>query len=53
MAALVVEARSKKKGKVDGPNESEIILLGHYIKFGLRISRVTRISRNKRLRHGE
>ena len=32
-AALVVEARSKKKGKVDGPNESEMILLGYYIKF--------------------
>ena len=48
-AALVVEARSMKKGKVDGPNESEMILLGHCIKFGLRISRVTRISRNKLL----
>ena len=53
VAALVVEARSKKKGKVDGLNESELILLGYYIKFGPRISRVTRISRNKRLRHGE
>ena len=47
VAALVVEARSKKKGKANGPNESEMILLGYYIKFGLRISRVTRISRNK------
>ena len=53
VAALVVEARSKKKGKANGPNESEMILLGYYIKFGLRISRVTHISRNKRLRHGE
>ena len=53
MVALVVETRSKKKGKVDGPNESEIRLLGYYIKFGPRISRVTRISQNKRLRHGE
>ena len=53
MAALVVEARSKKKGKVNGPNESEIILLRYYIKFRPRISRVTRISRNKRLQHGE
>ena len=32
-AALVVEARSKKKGKINGPNESEMILLGYYIKF--------------------
>ena len=46
--ALVVEARSKK-GKVDGPNESEMILLGYYIKFGPRISRVTHISQNKQL----
>ena len=37
MVALVVEAHSKKKGKVDGPNESEMILLGYYIKFGPRI----------------
>ena len=29
VAALVVEARSKKKGKVDGPNEPEMILLGY------------------------
>ena len=53
VAALVVEARSKKKGKVNGPNESEMIFLRYYIKFRPRISRVTRISRNKRLRHGE
>ena len=53
MAALVVEACSKKKGKVDGPNESKMILLGYYIKFGPKISRVTRISWDKRLRHGE
>ena len=43
MVALVVEARSKKKGKVDGPNESEMILLGYYIKFGLGILGVTHI----------
>ena len=53
MAALVVEAHSKKKGKANGPSESEMILLGYYIKFGPRISRITRVSRNKRLRHGE
>ena len=47
-AALVVESCSKK-GKVDRPNGSEMILLGYYIKFGPKISRVTRISRNKRL----
>ena len=52
-AALVVEARSKKKGKANGPNESEMILLGYYIKFGLRISRATRIFQNKQLRYGE
>ena len=52
VAALVVEARLKK-GKANGPNESEMILLGYYIKFGPRISRVTRIFRNKRLRYGE
>ena len=36
IAALVVEACSRKKGKVNGPGELEIILLGYYIKFGLR-----------------
>jgi len=53
VAALIVEARSKKKGKANGPNESEMILLGYYIKFGPRISRFTHIFQNKRLRHGE
>ena len=53
IAALVVEARSKKKGKANGSNELEMILLGYYIKFGLRISRVTHIFWNKWLRHGE
>ena len=33
VAALVVEARSKKKGKANGLSESEMILLGYYIKF--------------------
>ena len=33
VAALVVEARSKKKGKANGPSELEMILLGYYIKF--------------------
>ena len=47
MAALVVEARSNKKGKVNGPDESEMILLGYYVKFGPRISRVTCIFWNK------
>ena len=51
--ALVVGACSKKKGKVDGSNESKMILLGYYIKFRPRISGVTHIFRNKRLRHGE
>ena len=51
--ALVAEARSKKKGEEDGPNESEMILMGYYIKLGPRMSRVTRISRNERLRRGE
>ena len=49
MAALVVEARSKKKGEVDGPNESKMRLLGYYIKFRPRKSGVTRIFQNKRL----
>ena len=53
MAALVVEACSRKNGKVNRLSELEIILLGYYIKFRLRISRVTRISWNKRLQHGE
>ena len=53
VVALVVEACSKKKGKANGPNELEMILLGYYIKFGPRISGVTHISRNKWLRHGE
>ena len=51
--ALVVEARLKNKGKANGPNESEMILLGYYIKFGPRISGVTCLFRNKRLRHGK
>ena len=53
VAALVVEARSRKKGKANGPSESEMILLGYYIKFEPRILGVTCIFRNKRLRHGE
>ena len=53
VVTLVVEARLKKKGKVNGPSESEMILLGYYIKFRPRISRVTRIFWNKRLWHGE
>ena len=52
VAALVVEACSKE-GKVNQPSELEMIMLGYYIKFRPRISKVTRISRNKRLRHGE
>ena len=48
VAALVVEVRSKK-AKANGPSESKMILLGYYIKFGPRISEVTRIFRNKRL----
>ena len=53
MAVLAVKVCLRKKGKVNGPNESEMILLGYYIKFGPRISGVTHISRNKWLRHGE
>ena len=53
VAALVVEARSKEKGKVNGPSELEMILLGYYIKFRPRISGVTCTFQNKRLRHGE
>ena len=53
IAALVVEACSRKKGKVNRLNELEMILLGYYIKFGPRISRVTHLSRNEQLRHGE
>ena len=34
MAALVIEACSKKKGKVNRPNGLKVILLGCYIKFG-------------------
>ena len=33
MAALVVEACSRKKGKANRPSELEMILLGYYIKF--------------------
>jgi len=35
-AALVVEACSRKKGKVNRPSELEMILLGYYMKFGPR-----------------
>ena len=38
MAAAAVMICSKKKGKIDGPNESKMILLGYYIKFRPRIS---------------
>ena len=33
MAALVVEACSRKKRKANGPSKLEMILLGYYIKF--------------------
>ena len=36
VAALAVEACSKKKGKANRPSELEMILLGYYIKFGPR-----------------
>ena len=38
VAALVVEACSKKEGKVNRPSELKMILLGYYIKFRPRIS---------------
>ena len=47
VAALVVEACSKKKRKANGLNESEMILLEYYIKFRSRISRVMCIFWNK------
>ena len=34
VAALVIEACSKKKGKVNRPSGLKVILLGCYIKFG-------------------
>ena len=34
MAALVIEACSKKKGKVNRPSQLKVILFGCYIKFG-------------------
>ena len=36
IAALAVEACSRKKGKTNRPNELKMILLGYYIKFGPR-----------------
>ena len=33
MAAWVVEACSRKKGKANRPSKLEIMLLGYYIKF--------------------
>ena len=33
VAALVIEACSKKKGKVNRPSGLKVILLGCYIKF--------------------
>ena len=36
MAASAVKICSRKKGKENGPSELEMILLGYYIKFGLR-----------------
>ena len=34
VAALVIEACSKKKGKINWPSRLKVILLGCYIKFG-------------------
>ena len=34
MAALVVEACSRKKRKANGPSKLEMILLRYYTKFG-------------------
>ena len=53
VVALVVEARSKKKGKANGQSELEMILFGYYIKFRPGISGVTHIFWNKWLQHGE
>ena len=53
MAALVVEARLKKKGKVDGPNESEMILLEYYIRLGPRNQESRVYLGIKRLRRGK
>ena len=36
MAALVVKICSRKKGKVNGSSELKKILLGYYIRLGLR-----------------
>ena len=36
MAALSVEACSRKKGKANRLSELEMLLLGYYIKFELR-----------------
>ena len=36
MAALVVEAFSRKKRKANGPSKLEMILLRYYTKFGPR-----------------
>ena len=36
MVALVVEACSRKKEKVNRPSELEMIQLGYYMKFGPR-----------------
>ena len=53
MAALVVEACSRKKGKANGPSELKMILLGYYIRLELRSQESCIYIGIKRLRHGK
>ena len=53
MAALVIEACSKKKGKVNRPSGLKVILLECYIKFGPKSLESCCLFQNKRLRHNE
>ena len=53
MAASAVKICLKKKGKARGPSKLEKILLGYYIRLGLRSQESHVYLETKRLRHGK
>ena len=53
MVALVIKICSRKKGKANGPNKLEKILLGYYIRLGLGSSESCIYLGIKRLRRGK
>ena len=53
MMALAIEIGLRKKGKANRPSEFRNDTIGILFKNRTKKSGVTRMSRNKRLRHGE